>query len=153
MKEIYFRTAIIEDLPVLYDFEQCIIQTERPYDETLRSSHINYYDLKAIIESTDSEVVVAVYKKEIIGSSYVQIQQAAPYLKHTYFAYLGFMFVKPEYRGKEVSKRIIEEIKKLVRKKNVHELRLDVYNDNHSAIKAYEKAGLKRHLINMRIEI
>jgi len=153
MKEIYFRTAIIEDLPVLYDFEQCIIQTERPYDETLRSSHINYYDLKAMIESTDSEVIVAVYKKEIIGSSYVRIQQAAPYLKHTYFAYLGFMFVKPEYRGNGVSKRIIEEIKKVVRKKNVNELRLDVYNDNHSAIKAYEKAGLKRHLINMRIEI
>ena len=153
MKEIYFRTATLEDLPVLYDFEQGIIQTERAYDVTLKSSHINYYDLKALIESIDSEIIVAVYKKDVIGSSYVCFKQAAPYLKHTYFAYLGFMFVKPEYRGKGVSKRIIEEIKKLARKKNINELRLDVYNDNHSAIKAYEKAGLKRHLINMRIEI
>ena len=153
MKELHFRTATLEDLPVLYDFEQGIIQTERPFDETLRSTHINYYDLEALIESADSEVIVAVHQKEIIGSSYVSFKKAAPYLKHTYFAYLGFMYVKPEYRGKGVSNRITEEIKSLARNKNITELRLNVYHDNNSAIRAYEKAGLKRHITTMRIEL
>ena len=153
MKEIHFRTADLDDLPILYNFEQGIIQAERPYDETLKSGHINYYDIKAMIESTETEVIVAIFKKEIIGSAYVSIKQAKPYLKHTYFAYLGFMYVKPKYRGKGVNKRIIEEIKNWTRTKDVSELRLDVYKDNHSAIRAYEKTGFKRHLINMRIKI
>jgi GNAT superfamily N-acetyltransferase len=153
MEEIYIRLADLADLPILYEFEQGIIKAERPYDEMLKSGHINYYDLAAMIESTESEVLVAVFKAEIIGSAYLTIKQAKPYLKHIYFAYLGFMYVKPEYRGKGVIKIIIEEIKKMAQAKNVNELHLDVYNDNHSAIRAYEKAGFKRNLINMRIEI
>jgi len=153
MKEIQIRTAALDDLPILYDFEQGIIEAERPFDVTLKPSHINYYDIKALIESTDAEVIVAVFKKEIIGSAYIQFKPAKPYLKHTYFAHLGFMYVKPEYRGKGINKQIIEEIKYLAEANDVNELRLNVYNDNHSAIRAYEKAGFKRHLINMRIGI
>ena len=153
MEEISTRTAVLADLPILYEFEQGIIKAERPYDETLKPGHINYYDIKAMIESTESEVIVAVLKTEIIGSAYLDIKQAKPYLKYKSFAYLGFMYVKPAYRGKGVSNIIIEKIKKLARAKNVNELHLDVYNDNHSAISAYEKAGFKRNLINMRIEI
>ena len=35
----------------------------------------------------------------------------------------------------------------------ITELRLDVYNDNPSAIRAYEKVGFKKHLLNMRVEL
>ena len=37
--------------------------------------------------------------------------------------------------------------------KNIHELRLQVYNDNEVALKAYEKAGFTKHLIEMRMEL
>lgn len=153
MKKIHLRPATQNDLPILYDFEQGIIAVERPYDETLKPGHINYYDIKAMIESSKTEVIVAVVENEIVGSAYIAIKAAKPYLKHAYYGYLGFMYVKPEYRGMGINQKIIEELKVWAKTKNINELRLDVYSDNHSAIRAYEKAGFKKNLINMRIGI
>lgn len=153
MKEIHIRKATLNDLPILYECEQGIITAERPYDETLKTGYINYYDIKAMIESNETEVLVAVFEKEIVGSAYARIEKAKPYLKHSHYAYLGFMYVNPAYRGKGINKKIIEELKIWALSRNLNEVRLDVYNDNHSAIRAYEKAGFKKHLINMRMEI
>lgn len=153
MENIYFRPALIEDLPILYDFEQGIIEAERPYNETLKPGHISYYDITGMIEATDTEVIVGVCGEELIASVYVSIKAAKPYLKHDYFAYLGFMYVKPAYRGRGINRKIIEETKNWASKKGIKEVRLDVYEDNYSAVRAYEKAGFKKHLVNMRIEI
>jgi len=106
-----------------------------------------------MIESEESEVIVAEIDKVIIGSAYISIKEAKPYLKHTHYGYLGFMFVKPKFRGQGVNKKILEELKNWALKKGLTELRLDVYDENYSAIKAYEKAGFKKHMINMRMEI
>jgi ribosomal protein S18 acetylase RimI-like enzyme len=37
--------------------------------------------------------------------------------------------------------------------RNVFEIRLDVYDVNDPAIKAYRKAGFKNYLINMRYNV
>jgi GNAT superfamily N-acetyltransferase len=95
--------------------------------------------------------VVATIEDEIIGSGYARIEEAKPYLNHKSFAYLGFMFTDPNHRGKGVNAKIIETLKDWCRIQNIYELRLDVYNDNHSAVKAYEKVGFQKHLINMRM--
>lgn len=153
MKEIHFRSAVLNDLPILLDFEQGIIRAERPYDHTLRPDPINYYDIKALIEAEDSEVIVAAVDKEIIGSAYISIKKAKPYRTYVYYGYLGFMYVKPEYRGMGVNKGIIEALKNWARSRNITELQLEVYNDNHPAVKAYEKAGFEKHLVNMRLEL
>lgn len=153
MKEIHIRKATLNDLPILYEFEQGIITAERPYDETLKTGDITYYDIKDLIESNEAEVLVAVFEKEIVGSAYARIEKAKPYLKHSHYAYLGFMYVNPSYRGNGINKKIIEELKIWALSRNLNEVRLDVYNDNQSAIRAYEKAGFKKHLINMRMKI
>ena len=153
MEELYLRAATIEDLPVLYEFEQGIITAERPYDDTIKPDPINYYDLKAIIESDESEVIIAVIGEEIVGSSSVIIKAARLYLKHTHYAHLGFMYVKPTHRGKGINKRIMAALTLWAQSKNIKELQLNVYSDNASAIKAYEKAGFKSHMINMRLAI
>jgi hypothetical protein len=43
------RPARIDDLDTLYRFEQGIITAERPFNETLKPGHINYYDLKEML--------------------------------------------------------------------------------------------------------
>jgi len=153
MNNINFRSAIVKDLPILYEFEQGIITTERPFDPTLKSGHINYYDINEMIESADAEVMVALINDEIIASAYAKSMKAKPYLKFEHYAYLGFMFVKPEHRGKGISQKVIEKLVIWVKSKNFTDLRLEVYNDNLSAIKAYEKFGFKKHMVEMRIEI
>jgi hypothetical protein len=43
---IIIRSATTNDLHALLQFEQDVIETERPYDPTLKTGYINYYDLK-----------------------------------------------------------------------------------------------------------
>lgn len=153
MDEISFRSAIVDDLPVLYEFEQGIVNAERPFDPTLKNGHINYYDLKEMIESIDIEVIVAIANDEIIASAYVKSKTAKSYLKFGNYAYIGFMYVKPEYRGKGISQKVIEKLLSWAKSRNFNELRLDVYDDNLKAVKAYEKFGFKKHMVEMRMKI
>ena len=153
MEGLYFRLATLEDLSILLEFEQNIITAERPYNETLQSDPISYYDIEAMIGTTDTDVVVAVIDGELIASAYITIRPAKPYVKHEYYAYLGFMYTKPKYRGKGINGELINELKKMASAKGISELRLDVYQDNHAAVRAYEKAGFSKLLVNMRLEI
>lgn len=153
MNEILVRKATLIDLNILLTFEQGIIEAERPYDPTLKPEKISYYDIKEMIDAHDVQVVVAVIDEVIVGSGYARIETAKPYLKHNNFGYLGFMYTVPEYRARGVNKAILTFLEKWCLEKEITELRLDVYNDNLAAIKAYEKSGFKKHLINMRLGI
>lgn len=141
----------MQDLPTLLSFEQGVVATERPFDETLKPGIIHYYDLRAMLQSTDVYVAVAVVDNEIVGSGYARIEEAKPYLKHPLHAYLGFMYVRPDHRGKGINAKIIDELKAWSLSKGITELRLDVYQQNEAAIRAYEKAGFSKLLVNMRI--
>lgn len=151
MNKINIRKARLEDLNILLEFEQGIITAERPFDPTLKEGKINYYDIEKMITASHIEVLIAVIDSEIVGSGYARIETAKPYLNHDNYAYLGFMYTDPKHRGKGVNANIIEALKKWCQSQNITELRLDVYNDNPSAIRAYEKVGFKKHLVNMRV--
>jgi RimJ/RimL family protein N-acetyltransferase len=153
MNKINIRKARLEDLNILLEFEQGIITAERPFDPTLKEGKINYYDIEKMITASHIEVLIAVIDSEIVGSGYARIETAKPYLNHENYAYLGFMYTDPKHRGKGVNANIIEALKKWCQSQNITELRLDVYNDNPSAIRAYEKVGFKKHLVNMRVEL
>jgi len=145
------RSARPEDLDILYQFEQGIITAERPYNETLKPGHINYYDLKEMLGLPYAHIVVAVDGDKIIGSGYARIQSAKPFLQHEQYAYLGFMYVEPDYRGQGVNQLILDALKTWSESRGIYELRLHVYNGNAVAIRAYEKAGFEKHLLEMRM--
>ena len=150
MEPIVLRKATPEDLPVLLTFEAGIVETERPFDVTLKDNEIHYYDIAYMIAAPHVEVVVAVAGSEIIGSGYARIEDSKVYLKHPQHAFLGFMYVKPAYRGMRVNQKIIEALKKWAILKGITEFRLDVYSENEAAIRAYEKVGFSKLLITMR---
>ncbi|EAR00717.1 GNAT family N-acetyltransferase [Maribacter sp. HTCC2170] len=152
MIDLEIRTATLGDLSVLLEFEQGVIEAERPFDITLANDPITYYDLKDMILRDDASVVIAEIGGEIVSSGYALIKQARHYLNHNEYAYLGFMFTLPEYRGKGINGRIIEELKDWSYSKGLKEIRLTVYDENNSAISAYEKMGFKKHIIEMRLE-
>jgi ribosomal protein S18 acetylase RimI-like enzyme len=151
MEQVTLRTATLNDLDVLFSFEQNVISAERPFDETLRDGHINYYDIQHMITAPHIELMVAELDSEIVGSGYARIEDSKTYLKHKRHAYLGFMNVKPGYRGRGINQKIIEALKQWSIRQGITELRLEVYYDNLSAIRAYEKVGFKKHMIEMRL--
>lgn len=78
MKSIIIRSAKPEDLPALLQFEQGVIEAERQFDPTLKSSYINYYNLKEMILAADVEVAVAEFNDKLIASGYARIESARP---------------------------------------------------------------------------
>ena len=144
------RKATLEDLSILLEFEQALINFERPFDVTLKDEKISYYDIKEMILSDEVEVVVALDGEKIVGSGYARIEVAKPYLKHQNLVYLGFMYVENTHRGKGINKLVIDALYNWAISNNIFEVRLDVYADNSGAIKAYQKVGFSKHLINMR---
>ena len=152
MNDVFVKKATLDDLQVLLEFEQGVIAAERPYDPTLAESPISYYDLPGLISSDDAEVVVAVTGSQIIGCGYALVKKARHYLDHEDYAYLGFMYTHPEFRGKRVNSRILEVLKLWSAEKGLTEIRLTVYDENQSAIRAYEKNGFKKHIIEMRLQ-
>lgn len=151
MEKIIIRTAIHNDLETLLEFEQGIITAERPFDTTLKDGYINYYDLNAMINSDLIELVVAEVDGMVVGSGYARIEESKLYYKHRQYAYLGFMYVRPAYRGNGINKQIIKALESWSLSKNITELRLEVYFDNVPAINAYKKIGFSSHMIQMRL--
>jgi len=153
MDNIKIRKASLNDLGQLCIFEQNIIQEERSYDPTLKKEHARYYDLDEMITAPDVEVVVAELDNKIIASGYARIEKSKSYLRHIRHAYLGFMYVVPEHRGQGINKQIIEALKDWAILQNVPELRLEVYYHNMNALKAYEKIGFSKLILEMRLNL
>ncbi|WP_439554802.1 GNAT family N-acetyltransferase [Dyadobacter sp.] len=151
MEEINIRQARIEELPVLLEFEKGIIKAERPFDETFVTEDFNYYDLAKMIENEETEVVVAESNGQLVGAGHVRILPAKPYNQFDRYAFLGFMYVVPEQRGKGINRLIIKKLVEWARQKGLPEVRLQVYDANKSAVAAYEKVGFKKHLVEMRL--
>lgn len=147
------RKAKIEELEPLLEFEQGIVIAERPMNPCLKDGEIHYYDLAKLVESDLCGVFVAEFDGELIASGYALEKSAKDYEKHEKYAHLGFMYVKPDHRGKGVNQLILDVLLDWARERNLTEIRLEVYNDNASAIKAYQKAGFVPHLLEMRLEI
>lgn len=147
------RKALLEDLGVLQKFKMGLIKAELPMDPTIKEDTTSYYDLAELITSNESELFVVEMNSEIVASGYAKIMNDHPYLKHEKQGYLGFMFVPEKHRGNGYNKLIIDKLLAWCKERKVYEIKLDVYDVNEAALKAYEKAGFKKHLINMRLDI
>ncbi len=150
-KAITIREANKGDLSTLLQFEQGIIMAERPFDPTIRPDPVHYYDMGQLLESKDALVVVAEDAEKLVASGYVTVKEARHYLDHGSYAYMGFMYTHPEYRGQGINSGIIDVLRQWAISRGLTEIRLTVYNENSPAISAYERYGFKKHLIEMRL--
>ena len=145
------REAVEEELKTLQEFEQEIVRYERPFAPNLKENPITYYDIKDLINRPDALVLVVVVDNKLVGSGYALIKKSEPYKHPDYFAYLGFMYIAPEQRGKGLNGTLIKELIQWAKKRDIHEVQLDVYAENKSALSAYSKLGFKPDLLKMRL--
>lgn len=148
--EIEIRKAAHTDLETLRAMEQGVIEVERPFDPTLREGSIQYYDLEDLLQNPRAMVLVATHEGAIVSCGYALEKQGKPYLKHKSYAYLGFMFTEPAYRGNGLNGTILKSLKEWAQEIGLTEIRLTVYDENSAALRAYEKVGFKKHIIEMR---
>lgn len=150
---IEIRQARESDLDTLLIFEKGIVETERPFGDMLKEGEIHYYDLAELIRSDSAEVLVALVDSEVAGSGYGKIVTAKDYLKFTDYLHLGFMYVKPAFRGRGINKKILDSLIAWAKNRGITEVRLEVYEKNTVAKTAYLKAGFIPNLLEMRMGI
>ena len=148
-----FREANSNDIPQLLELEQCVVEAERPYNSSIKSGRTTYYNLESLISSSDAHVIVVEVSGLIVGTGYAQIRDSKVSLHHDKDSYLGFMFVAQEYRGRGINQKIIDRLIAWSKSKGVYDFYLDVYSQNKSAIRAYEKAGFESSLTEMKLSV
>ena len=67
--------------------------------------------------------------------------------------WVGLLFVRPEYRGRNIGQNLLNEIKNYFKSKNCTSMKLLVLSDNKHAIAVYEKNGFMRHDLEMTLNI
>jgi len=153
LKDLNIRKALLEDQAYLLNLEQKVVEAERPYNSTIKSESAVYYDLNSLLTDDASFVVVAEANDQIIGTGYAQIRESKKSLKHSKHSYLGFMYVEPEYRGLGINKLIMDNLIGWSKEQGVFDFYLDVYDGNDAAIRAYEKVGFSKSLVEMKINL
>ncbi|MEM8637126.1 MAG: GNAT family N-acetyltransferase, partial [Pseudomonadota bacterium] len=153
LASIRIRAATKADLPILLKFEQGIVTAERPYDQTLKPDPISYYDIGAMIDATDAEVAVAERDGQLIGSGYAIKKASRAYLDPPFHAFIGFLYVEPEFRGQGVNQKVLDHLFDWARRNDLPEIHLTVYPDNAPAIRAYEKVGFDPYILEMRLNL
>ncbi len=151
--EIQVRSAIQDDLPALLRFEQGIIEAERPYDHTLKPDPISYYDIAKLIASDEAEVAVAEHSGQLIGSGYAKKKASRHYLTPEFHAFIGFLYIAPEHRGKGVNKLVLDHLFAWAKANDLPEVHLTVYPDNSPAVRAYQKVGFDPYILEMRLNL
>lgn len=144
MAEYKFREATNDDMPGLLRLEQEIIEAERPYHQFLRNENVTYYNFPELIADSDSYLIVAEFENRIVGSGYAQKRSSRPCFEHNNHCYLGFIYLERELRGKGLGAKVIEELKEWGLSRGLSHFQLNVYTENKSAIRAYEKAGFSK---------
>ena len=150
---ITLRAASPMDLDTLERFQQGVIDAERQFDPKLRETGVQYYDIAQMLANPELQLLVAAHGERPIACAFARVEPAKPWLKHAREAYLGMMFVEPDWRGRGVNARLIAALKEWCRAHGVTELRLDVYADNEPAVRAYRKAGFRASMVEMRVTL
>jgi ribosomal protein S18 acetylase RimI-like enzyme len=153
MNNLLVRSARVSDLPKLLEFEQGIIVAERPFDHTLKPDPISYYDIGEMINADGAEVAVVEIDGRLIASGYAKKKRSRHYLNPTYHAFIGFLYVVPEFRGQGVNQILLDHLFEWSRNNDLPEIHLTVYPGNKSAIRAYEKVGFKSYIVEMRMNL
>lgn len=146
------REARRDDYDSLAVLEQKVIDAERPYNPSLKEKNAYYYDIEKLISDQSSRLVVGEVSGDIIATGYVQVRKSKPALDHDSHGYLGFMYVAEEYRGLGFNKVILRDLVSWGQQQGVTNFYLDVYAENNSAVRAYEKFGFRGSLLEMKLD-
>jgi len=151
VNQTQIRKATVADLPALLDFEQGVVEAERPYNSRLKTDSVHYYDIAELLADKNSLVLVAENANQLIATGHGTLKNSADYYDYEQHAYFGLMYVEPSYRGQGLIQRIIEELLTWARGEGITDFFLDVYAENKPAVRAYEKFGFRSNMLEMKL--
>ncbi len=151
--EIMVRRATASDIAILQKFEQGIVAAERPFDPTIRKGDVHYYDIAALVASSDAFVAIAEIGGVPVGCGFARKAASRAFAEPPFHAYIGLMYVEPDYRRKGVSSLVMARLKAWAKEVGLVALHLEVYPDNAAAVQSYAKSGFAPYMLEMRLPL
>ena len=127
--EVKIETATIKLLDQLFQIE------EQCFDQEAFSKHQIAYLL------TDYNTIAFVAKVNEVIAGFIIAQVEVE--ENTEFGHIITINVVRNFRRKGIGKSLLQEIETLLKQKGIEESRLEVREDNHTAIKLYQTLGYK----------
>ncbi|MEM3580376.1 MAG: GNAT family N-acetyltransferase [Candidatus Bathyarchaeia archaeon] len=127
------REARIEDVPFIVDMIRSAVDEGVFHSIELSVEEQRREFRNFAFENPPEGYLLLVYQigNEIVGYIDSRVKRGVGHI-------LG-IYVKPHYRKKGVGKKLIDEILDSFRKKGCHKARLEVFADNHNAIRFYNR--------------
>lgn len=108
-------------------------------------------DLRSFWLKKDRSLVVAKEGKEVVGFVAYRIERMEDYFKYQKKISLNLLFVKEEWRKKNIGKRLIREVRNRAKKEKIKWIDISTDVTNTRALKIYKKSGFKPRYTTLSI--
>lgn len=122
--------ASIQHLDTLYKIETMCFKSEAFTKQQILNL-LMAYNCISLVAKVNGEIVGF-----IIGAIYAE--------KNLQIGHILTLDVSPNYQRKGVAQKLLQEIEKIFKEKNVKTCQLEVREDNIAALRLYEKLGYKK---------
>jgi GNAT superfamily N-acetyltransferase len=145
------RSAKPSDLSTLNQFQQRLVNHERPFDPGIpREGEVKYYDIEELIEADNTNLLVVESENRIIGCGFGQIKKNLLWATNKDYGYVGLMFVDEGFRKQNIGKLIVEALIDWFKEKNISDIRIKVYKNNAVAVEAYKSYGFNDFVLELQ---
>ncbi len=148
------RKAGLSDVKTIDRFQHQIGLHERNIDPSFRRKDkilTSQKEIRRKIRSRNCLFLIAEADGKAVGCGSGEISKnKGTWSRYKYKGFIGTMYVKDEYRRRGIAGKIIEELLKWFRRKGIKDIRLQVYQNNEPAVRAYRKHGFKDCIVEMR---
>ena len=151
MKNITIRVALKSEKETLLNFEQKVVEAERPYNRNIKAENSLYYDMDNLLTCEMTKLIVAEHDNKIIATGYIQIRQSKKSLQHAQHGYLGFMYVATEFRGLGLNKKIMDNLIHWARTKGITDFYLEELKKIKRGVQRY--SAIEGKMINTAFDL
>jgi ribosomal-protein-alanine acetyltransferase len=129
--ELKIETASIKQLDELFRIEEdCFNQ------EAFTKQQIAY-----LLSDFNTIALIAKSNLDIAGFIIAQIEVE----ENTEYGHIVTINVAPKFRRKGIATKLLQEIESFLRQRSITQIRLEVREDNNTALKLYNKLDYKTH--------
>ena len=98
-------------------------------------------------------IFIAEFNGEVVGHMIISVKKNFPIFKMKYYGRINTVFIKKEFRGKNISSKLKDEAINWFKRKGINRVSLNVDPYNKRTINVYNTWGLSLNLFEMRMNI
>ena len=142
-----------ETVEIWREFIDFHVEKDPIYDRSDDAHHFFERYLKGFMESEESQVLVALDHKQVVGYSIARVAHHSPVFQSRTYGDIAEIAVKKEYRRQSIGEALLTQIKKWFTHQGINRIETRVSTRNEVACLFWKKYGFRRYLDDLYLEI